>query len=127
MADRLWFEKIRSLITGHAIIVGSFAPNGASALSSTSVRGKGFTVARTSAGLFTVTLADRYTKLLGGVAHLGLTTGDDKYAQIGDVDLSAKTVKIRVWDISGGAETDVAANANNRINFVLHLGTMSVD
>ncbi len=95
---------------------GSFAPAGAGA--PTDLRGEGFTVARTSAGLFTLTFPGGVGyELVKAEAHLQLATGDDKFAQVGTYTASAKTLTIRVWDISGAAETDVAANANNRINF----------
>lgn len=104
------------------VICGSFAPNGSSAVSSASNRGKGWSVARTSAGLFTVTFDEIYYQLNFATAHLQLATGDDKYAQVGTYTAgsgsTASTLTIRVWDVSGGAETDVSANANNRINFM---------
>lgn len=105
-------------------INGSFAPNGSSAVSASSREGCGFTVARTSAGLFTVTLSDRYTALVSATSTLQLTTGDDKVAQVAAVSVgpsATNTVAIRVWDISGAAETDVAAAAGNRINFSIVL------
>lgn len=102
-------------------VFGSFAVNGASAVSADSRKGLGWSVARTSAGLFTITFLDKWAELEFASAHLQLAAGDDKVAQVGtytaSTPTSAATLTIRVWDISGGAETDVAANDNNRIHF----------
>lgn len=99
----------------------SFAPNGASAVAATSVKGKGiYSVARTSAGLFTITFSCDYVALVCATGTLQLATGDDKYIQFGTFTAptsSARgTMTVRVWDASGAAETDVAANANNIIH-----------
>jgi len=127
MANRN-FDFIQALGKGVKVIAGSFAPNGSSAVASTSNKGKGFSVARTSTGLFTITLQDAYTALLAASANLQLTTGDDKFVQIGAIDVvSAKTIQIRVWDISGAAVADVSAAAGNRINFVLILSNSTLN
>lgn len=112
---------VRALVRELIPIVGSFAPNGSSALDATKVEGLGFSVAYTSTGLYTVTLTDKYHELVSAHANLQLTTGDDKFCQLGVVDLSSKTIQIRVWDISGAAVADVAADAGNRINFTFWL------
>ena len=99
------------------VVSGSFAPAGTSA--PTTVRGKGFTVARTGVGQFTITLDKRYPELLDFQATLQLATATDQFCVAGAVDLSAKTAIITVWDVSGTGAADVAANANNRVNFSL--------
>lgn len=127
MANRN-FDMVQGLGKGVKVISGSFAPNGSSAVSAASNKGKGWSVARTSAGLFTLTLQDAYVALLGAHAQLQLTTADDKYCQIGVVDVvSAKTVQIRVWDVSGAAVADVSAAAGNRINFILWLSNSTLN
>jgi hypothetical protein len=118
MANRN-FEPLRSAGGERVVITGSFAPNGSSALSAASTYGRGFTVARTSAGLFTITLADQYYQLESATATLQLATGDDRFVQFGTYTAASKTITLRIWDISGAAETDVSANANNRVNFCL--------
>ena len=52
-------------------------------------------------------------------ASLQLATGSDKMAQIGEtaVSTTAKTIQIRIWDISDAAVADVSYDANNRVNF----------
>lgn len=111
------FDYPMTLGKNRVIVSGSFAPNGSSAISAASNKGKGWTVARTSTGLFTITLDSVYNQLDSAVASLQLATADDKFAQIGTVTLASKTIVITVWDISGAAVADVAADANNRINF----------
>lgn len=126
MANRN-FDFIQVLGKGVKVINGSFAPNGSSAVSAASIKGKGFSVARTSAGLFTITLQDAYQGLLAAECSLQLNAADDKFVQFGAIDVvNAKTVQIRVWDISGAAVSDISANANNRIHFVLHLSNSTV-
>lgn len=127
MADRYWNPTTRSLLVGRVDIMGSFAPNGSGAVASSSVNGKGFTVSRVSAGLFRVQLANQFPKLIAATVSLQLAAGDDKAVQLGTYNATSKTVDIRVWDTSGAAETDVAANANNRIHFNLTFSNSTVD
>lgn len=110
-----------SLSTGNheVILAGSFAPAGAGA--PTDVYGVGFTVARTSAGLFTLTLAERFIRLRAGLCQLQLATLDTWFAQLGSIDVATNgTVQIRVIDETATV-TDVDADANNRVHFCLHL------
>jgi len=104
------------------IVAGSFAPDTANP--PTDVRGDGFTVARSGAGLFVLTLDKVWPELESAVATVQLAVAADLDAQIGSVDLSAKTVEIRL--LVAAVETDMAANANNRVNFVLALKNTSV-
>jgi hypothetical protein len=96
----------------------SFAPNGASALVATGVKGKGVTVARTSAGLFTITFANGYVDLICATATAQLATAADINAQIGTYTAPTATASatLTVRLIAVATETDVAANANNRVN-----------
>jgi hypothetical protein len=115
-------SELGTLNRGVVVIAGSFAPNGSSAVAASSRKGRGFSVARSSAGLFVITLAKKYNDLLAGTATLQLASSDDKFAaQLGAVDMSARTVEIRVRDLSDAALADVSANAGNRVNFVLYL------
>lgn len=112
-------------------VAGSFAPNGSSAVAATSNRGKGFTVARTDVGVFTVTItAEHFHQLQSAVATLQLATADDKYALVGTYTAPTATANatlvINVWDVSGAALSDVAADANNRINFALYFRDSAV-
>jgi hypothetical protein len=107
----------KSYQVGTIVLSGSFAPNGTSAVSSSSVKGVGFTVARTNAGIFTVTLDKVYGELVSANATVQLATPADTQAQIGSVSLSGKTVVINT--LTAGSLADIAADANNRVNFVL--------
>lgn len=107
---------------GEVIICGSFAPNGASAVAATSNLGIGWSVVRTSAGLFTVTLEDSWVSLTSAQVSLQLATVAAVAVQLGTIDVvTAKTVEIRALSSSAGTVTDVAADANNRIHFELRL------
>jgi hypothetical protein len=103
-------------------IRGSFAPNGASAISATSNKGSQgwWSVARTSQGLYTVTLDKGGPSIEWVEATLQLATAAARYIQVGAVDATARTVQIRVVDDSGAVQ-DVAADANNRINFAVEV------
>jgi hypothetical protein len=124
MASRI-FRKIMGLNYGEVRVSGSFAPNGSSALSATAVKGKGFTVAYISTGLYRITFADKYPTLISCRLGLQLTTGDDKVLQMGDYTAASKTLDIRCWDISAAAVADISANANNRIHFDCVFGNLS--
>ena len=126
MANRN-FDVLQALGKNIKVICGSFAPNGGSAVSSSSVKGLGFSVARTGAGIFTITLQDSYVDVVAVQASLQLATPDDKMLQWGAIDVvTAKTLVLNVWDFSGAAVADIAANASNRIHFSLYLRNSTV-
>ena len=128
MAARSFVQLLGAADPGVVVLGISFAPNGTSAVNQASIRGRGVaSVTRDNVGLFTVTLADQYPTLLSCTATLQLATSDDKVvANIGTVDLTAKTIVVRVFDISSPGLADVAADANNRINLTLVLKNSSV-
>ena len=111
-------KSLRTLNSGVVIVAGSFAPNGSSAISASSRLGRGFSVARTSAGLFTITFSDKYNQLLSFVSSLQEATAGDQVLVNGVYTAASKTITITNWDISDAAAADIAANANNRIHFV---------
>lgn len=94
-------------------VSGSFAPAGTGA--PTAVRGTGFTVSRTGVGTFRVTFDRVFPLLVSAQATLQLSASADTQAQLGAVDLTAKTAVIRT--ITAGSDADISANANNRVNF----------
>jgi len=98
------------------LVAGSFAPAAAGA--PTTLRGAGFSVARSAAGKFTITFDQLYKTLVSATATLQLATADDKACQVGTYTAASKTLVISVWDDSDAALADVAANANNRVNFI---------
>ena len=118
MANRN-FNRFQALSKELKLIDGSFCLNGTSAVNNTLNTGIGFTVARTSTGLFTITLQDNYVSLHSVTASLQLETASDKIVQVGTtaVSTTAKTIQLRIWDISDAAVADVSYDANNRVNF----------
>ena len=109
---------VRALVRELIPLVGSFAPNGSSALVATARKGLGFTVARTSAGLFTITFTDTQADLVSFEHSLQHVTARDVYTQMGTlVNTTTPVVQIRVMDISGAAVDDLTADANTRIHF----------
>ena len=99
MANRRFQQFQGTLDKGVVQLQGSFAPAGTGA--PTAVKGTGFSVARTSAGLFTVTLQDKYQHLIAGDVQIQLATGADLKGQLGTIDVaSAKTVQIRVLAVA---------------------------
>lgn len=125
MANRQ-LEKIWGLGKDYVVVAGSFAPNGSSAIAATSNKGKGYSVAYTSTGLYTITFTDAYSDLISFMPMLQLATGADTFLQVGTYTAAAKTITIRNWDVSDAAVADIAANANNRINFVAVFRNSSV-
>lgn len=115
-------NPMRSREVEAVVVAGSFAPAGAGA--PTDTKGKGFSVARTAIGVFTVTLDARFNQLLAGVVSVQLAASANTMAQLGAVDLSARTVVIRT--LTAGADADIAADANNRVNFTLVLRNSGV-
>ena len=108
----------------------SFAPNGSSAVAASSIRGKGvFSVARTAAGLFTVTFTSDYAALVSGRITVQIT-GDatDLCPQLGDFTAGTSsarpTLKCRL--MTATTPTDLAADANNRVHLMLTFRKSSV-
>src|SRR5689334_5391449 len=124
MSSRL-LRKIMGITHGLVNVPGSFAPNGSSALDATKVNGKGFSVAYTSTGLYTITFEDAYPFLVSATASLQLATDADQLVKVGTYTAASKTLVVTAWDISSAAVADIAANANNRINFNCYFGNMS--
>jgi len=121
MASHLWSE-VRALAKGLVYIEGSFAPDTANA--PTALKGVGFTVVHTSTGIFTVTLDSVYPSIINATATLQLATAADKVAIVGTIDAAAKTVVI--FTLAAGSLADIAANANNRVNFTIVCKNSSV-
>jgi hypothetical protein len=100
-------------------ITGRFYPNGSSAIDNTANQSKkGWTVVRTSQGLYTVTLELHWLKLVPGALGLQLATAAARFLQWGAIDPAGKTAQIRCIDATGAVQ-DIAAGANNSIGFEL--------
>jgi hypothetical protein len=115
-------HKVLAIGNQEYILCGSFAPAGAGA--PTSVFGAGFTVVRTAEGLFTVTVAEPAIRIRAGHVTLQKAAASDLLAELAVTDIAvARTFQIRLAT-AAGVETDLAADANNRVHFIL---MMSLD
>jgi hypothetical protein len=111
------YQDIHTIGRNRVLIAGSFAPAAAGA--PTAIRGAGIAgIVRTAQGVFTVTLMDVWNQCDTAKATLQLAAAAARSVQVGAINLALRTVVIRVVD-AAGAEQDVAANANNRVNFEL--------
>ena len=127
MAGRTFQPLLGALDPGVVTLGISWAPNGSSAVDQTSIKGRGVaSVTRNSAGAFTVLLQDVYPTLLAAVATAQLATAADIVAQVGTSTLTANGKSIVVTLLAAATATDVAANANNRVNLLLILKNSSV-
>jgi hypothetical protein len=126
MASRSTYS-VKSLGRELVAVVGSFAPNGSSAPQT--VKGKGFTVARTGAGQFTITFTDKYYDLVSIQSTLQLASAAASVVQVGAYSATNKTLVLTVLTESSGAlvAADVSANANNRVNFTCWFRNSSVE
>jgi len=113
-------DRNRESITNHIVdLEGRFFPNDVTAIDNTQNKGHGFTVFRNGVGDFTVTLTDEFLSLISFKVHMqNLAVNADSQAELGDVDLSAKTIDIRIVKKSDGTVVDGAAyDANQSVSF----------
>lgn len=117
MAMRTQQQTLKRFGPGIKLIGGRFFPNGTSTSALTCYTDGGVvSVIRTgTAGTYTITLSDKYARLIGFRANVQHTTAADLQPQLGDVDLTAKTIVVRV--LAGATPTDIAANANSSVSF----------
>lgn len=113
------FDELQSLGREIKIVTGSFAPQNTGVPAT--LLGIGWTVARTGTGTYTITLNDVYASLIAGVATFQAATAFDRFCQLGTVDLAAKTIVVRVWDVSATAVADTTIANDGRVNFTLFL------
>lgn len=107
-------------------VIGATAlAGGTDAVALGSIKGYGYSPAKTSTGEYTITLAEQYADMESADATLQLATADDKFLQVGTYNSANRTLKFWIWDKSDGALADVAINANNRINFSLTMSNTS--
>ena len=112
-------HSLEGLVRGHTALSGSFRPAGAGA--PTNRLGLGFSVTRTSAGLFEILFNDLHLELvsaLGTAREAGGTAAT--IVQFGDYVAASRTLDLRVFQESGGtfALVDLAADADNVVNFL---------
>ncbi len=110
---------------GIVIIAGSYEPNTTAA--PLAVKGKGFTVAYTSAGLHTVTLTRSALAVISGWVTMQSHTAVEAVLQFGDIDVvTARTVLI-LNTLSGTATAYGTPDANTRVHFGLLLASSSLN
>jgi len=128
MAGRSFVQLLGALDPGVVILGINWATNGSSDPVASTITGRGVaSVVLASTGVYTVTLQDVYPTLLSATATLQLASADDKVtAQIGAVDLAAKTIQVRIYDLSTAAVANVAAATGNRVNLLLVLKNSGV-
>lgn len=110
-------SPVQGLDYGYFELSGSFQCNGVTGI--LLPKGPGFVATRTGAGAFLITISEKFLEFISGGATLQLNAAAAQYCQLGAVDVTAKTVVIRV---PGGA--DVAAHEFNRVNFTFLLRYM---
>ena len=128
MAARSFVQLLGAADPGVVLLGFSFDTNGASDPVASTITGRGVaSVVLASTGVYTITLQDVYPYLLSATASLQLASADDKVAaNIGAVDLNAKTIQVRLYDLSTAAATNVAAATGNRVNVTLVLKNSQV-
>jgi hypothetical protein len=112
MATSYMKFPLKCLNKGYYEIAGSFQCN--AALGPLLPKGAGFVATRTGLGVYLLTLSEAIIEFISGNATLQLNAAAAQYAQLGDVTVATPSVVIR---IPGGV--DVAAHAQNRVNFSL--------
>jgi hypothetical protein len=80
--------------------------------------GGAYTVAKNGTGTYDITFDEITGTLLSADISLQLATTADQYVVTNTWTSSTKILKVKIWDKSGAAVTDVGVNANNRINFI---------
>lgn len=105
------------LPAGMFLIAGSFETKGSSDPDTAQHVGNGWTVARTGTGEYTLTVHRRFRGCVAVLAQLQENAESDVVLKhVGDGFQTGKTTQFHLNTI-GGADADLAENANNRIHF----------
>jgi len=116
------FNPLQALNPEVKIIAGSFSI-AASGGAATKVSGLGYSVAKSNTGVYTITLADKYSSMVSAVATVQAATAVDLVAQVKSIDVnSAGTV---VLNINAGA-TPTEPAAVTVVNFMFALQNTSL-
>lgn len=113
----LMFDDIQTYGKKRVIMHGSFNPNGTSA--PTVKDGKGFTVARSSVGLYVLTFARTFNELTSSLCGVRVADATPTIVQMGDYNAANSTLQIRTLQETGGtlALADLATDADNCVSF----------
>lgn len=99
-------NPFRAVGKNRIVVAGSFRPNGGAGIVAGSTKGKGFSVAYSSTGLYLVTFADKVNDFDSCLTGLRCATATPTMVQAGDYDASAKTLQLRVLQAATGAVTE---------------------
>lgn len=104
------FHKMCSNYPGQVLCAGSFRPNGATGIVSGSTKGNGFSVARTSAGLYTVTFdaAHSFPDKVAVLAGVRAADATPTIVQAGDYSEANRTLQLRVLQAATAGVTEGA-------------------
>lgn len=112
-------DFMQTLGRNKVTVCGSFKPNGASAIDNTLNTGKGFTVAYTATGRYTVTFSDAYGKIMSAHASLVQATRTQT-VEVESIDPQAKTMVIHSSAHGAWSLADVTAATGTYIHFTAH-------
>ncbi len=112
-------QPVHAIGKNRFIIAGSFAPAAAGAV--TDVFGSGFTVARTGVGSYTVTLAEKWLRLLSHSLSLQMVA-----LVASDLQLGAAAIRDDLGIGHAAVALEIAADANNRVHFEFVMSNDSV-
>lgn len=121
MADRN-FVQVQTPGRARVAYSGSFGLNGTGA--PVNLRGRGFTVAYTSVGLFTITFNDKFGQLDALIPSIQYKTAAAAVPQVGLI--TATTAQVRNLDAAGSVQ-DIAADADNRMNFIAYFRASTIE
>ncbi len=119
MGGRIWNKAAKQANREAVEVCGKFWTNNTS--SPAAKTGNWFTVARTAAGLHTVTLAAGINPPVnvGALCSMGKAAGADMEVEFYlDWDASARTFGLRLAT-GAGVDTDLAADADNWVSFAM--------
>lgn len=131
MANFKLNHPVKTLRADTLMIAGRFAPAGTGTPTiPDSGKNRGWSVARTDVGDFTITFADfDWLALESFVAYVRQSDGSTPTVVTGgDWDNSAGTMKLTIYEESAGtlAAADIGADADDEVNFIATFRTSSV-
>jgi hypothetical protein len=103
---------------GYLRVAGSFQGAGAASPAAANSKGRGWSVARTSVGLYTITFSTVMGDLISALATVQVSDADFGIASFGDS--ASKTLQLRTFMAATTAApvlADLADDANERVSF----------
>lgn len=95
MPTRYAADSMKVIGKDRVMVHGKFRPNGASGLVAGATKGYGFSVVRTSAGLYTLTLDSQWPEMISCQAAVRSADGVHLGAVVGDYSAANRTLQIR--------------------------------